>query len=82
MAAKNKQRRRKKDDKKVTFNPGETDMEPGNSGGVEDGGTAAGGGQTKPSDGEQEFSLDEVLRLGGTQVSPGSEEQDVSGPLN
>lgn len=71
MGAKNKQRRRKKGDKTVTFSPEEADMEAGNSGGPEDGETAAGGGQTKPSDGGEELSLDEVLRLGGTKVGPG-----------
>lgn len=71
MAAKNKQRRRRKGDTKVTFNPEETDMEAGNSEGVEDGETAAGGGgQTKPRAGGEEFNLDEVLKLGGTQVGP------------
>lgn len=81
MGAKNKQRRRRKGDKKVTFNPEETDMEAGSSGGVENGGTEAGGGQAKPSDGE-EFSLDEVLRLGGTQVGPSPQDRDNSGSLN
>lgn len=76
MAAKNKQRRRKKGAKKVTFDPEEKDMEAGNSGEAEDGATAAGGsggGRAKPADGGgEEFNLDEVLKLGGTQVSPES----------
>lgn len=79
MAAKNKQRRRKKGDKTVTFGPEETDMGAGNSGGPEDGGTEAGGGQTKPSDGGEEFSLDEVLKLGGTKVSPGPRSRTSAG---
>lgn len=82
MGAKNKQCRRRKGDKKVTFNPEETNMEAGSSGGVENGGSEAGGGQAKPSDGEEQFSLDEVLRLGGTQVGPGPEDRGNSGSLN
>lgn len=78
MGAKNKQRRRRQSDKKVTFNPEDTDMEAGSSGGVENGGTKAGGGQAKPSDDGEEFSLDEVLKLGGTQVGPGPEDRDNS----
>lgn len=68
MGAKNKQRSRRKGDKKVTFNHEELDMEAGSSEGVENGETVAGRGQSKPSDGGEEFNLDEVLRLGGTQV--------------
>lgn len=82
MGAKNKQRRRRKSDKNVTFNPEETDMEAGSSGGVENGGTTAGGGQAKPSDDGEEFSLDEVLRLGGTQVGSGPEGRVNSWSLN
>lgn len=68
MAAKNKHRKKSKATNKVTFQPEEKDMEAENSGGEEDEDSAAeeGEGTTKK---EEEFSLDEVLRLGGTQVS-------------
>lgn len=71
MGAKNKQRVRRKGDKKVTFHPEEADMEAGSSAGMENGEAGAGGGPAKSSDGGEEFSLDEVLRLGGTQVCLG-----------
>ncbi|KAM6992818.1 CCAAT/enhancer-binding protein zeta [Tautogolabrus adspersus] len=69
MAAKNKQRKRSKATTKVTFQP-ENDMEAENDAGEEDGDDeAAGEGEDKAKqDEEEEFSLDEVLRLGGTQA--------------
>ena len=52
----------------MTFQPEESDMEAENSGGEEDeDGAAAGGEDTAEKD--EEFNLEEVLRLGGTQVN-------------
>lgn len=76
MGAKNKHRRGRNGDKKVTFNPEETDMEA-----VGSGATGANDGQAKSGDDGEEFSLDEVLRLGGTQVGPGLEDRDNIGSL-
>ena len=68
MAAKNKHRKKSKATKKVTFQPEESDMEAENSGREEDeDGAAAGGEDTAEKD--EEFNLEEVLRLGGTQVN-------------
>lgn len=82
MGAKNKQRRKRNSAKKVTFNPKETDMEAESSGAGENGGTAADGGQTQSDDGGEELSLDEVLRLGGTQVGSRSGDWGSRGSLN
>lgn len=70
MAAKNKHRTKTKAAKTVTFEPDEKDMEVENSGGEEEGDSGADGGEGRPDKGGDEFSLDEVLRLGGTQVGP------------
>lgn len=71
MAAKNKHRKKSKASGKVTFRPEENDMEAENGGGEEDedSGAGRGGGRPKKEEEEEEFNLDEVLRLGGTQVS-------------
>lgn len=69
MAAKNKHRKRSKASSKVTFQPEENDMEAENSGGDEEEDPAADEGEDGGKNEEEEFSLDEVLRLGGTQVS-------------
>lgn len=57
----------------MTFRPEENDMEAENSGGEEDEdpGAGRGGGRPKKEEEgeEEEFNLEEVLRLGGTQVS-------------
>ncbi|KAF1376986.1 hypothetical protein PFLUV_G00217190 [Perca fluviatilis] len=68
MASKNKYRKKSKASSKVTFQPEEDDMEAENSGGEEDGDPADGGGEDRGKKEEEEFSLDEVLRLGGTQA--------------
>ncbi|XP_029281106.1 CCAAT/enhancer-binding protein zeta [Cottoperca gobio] len=67
MAAKNKQRKKSKASNKVTFQPAEDDMQAENSGGEEDEDPADDGEEDKGQTEEEEFSLDEVLRLGGTQ---------------
>uniref|UniRef100_UPI0037E8CFA8 CCAAT/enhancer-binding protein zeta n=1 Tax=Semicossyphus pulcher TaxID=241346 RepID=UPI0037E8CFA8 len=67
MAAKNKHRKRSKPTSKVTFQNEEDDMEAENSGGEEEEDSAADGGGDRAKT-EEEFSLDEVLRLGGTQA--------------
>lgn len=55
----------------MTFEPEEKDMEAENSGGEEEGDSRADGGEGRPDKGGgDEFSLEEVLRLGGTQVGP------------
>lgn len=54
-------------------------MEAGSSGGLENEGTAADGGQAKSGDDGEEFSLGEVLRLGGTQVGPGPKTGTIEG---
>ncbi|XP_070843961.1 CCAAT/enhancer-binding protein zeta [Chaetodon trifascialis] len=64
MAAKNKHRKRAKATNNVTFQPEENDTEAENSGEEEDG-ADEGEGRAKQDD---EFSLEEVLRLGGTQA--------------
>lgn len=55
----------------MTFQPEENDMEAENNGGEgdEDPGADEGEGRAKKEEEEEEFSLEEVLRLGGTQVS-------------
>lgn len=70
MAAKNKHHKKSKASGKVTFQPEENDMEAENNGGEEDGdpGADEGEGRAKKEE-EEEFRLEEVLRLGGTQVS-------------
>lgn len=69
MAAKNKQRKKSKTAQKVTFQ--EKEHEPGaeNSGGEEEEDSAADEGKDKAKQDEEELSLDEILLLGGTQVS-------------
>ncbi|XP_033504858.2 CCAAT/enhancer-binding protein zeta [Epinephelus lanceolatus] len=68
MAAKNKHRKNAKATKKVTFQPADNDMEAENGGGEEDGDPAADEGEDRGKKEEEELSLDEVLRLGGTQA--------------
>lgn len=68
MAAKNKHRKKSKASSEVTFEPEEHDMEAENSGGEEEGDSAGDEGEDRAKQEEEEFSLDEVLRLGGTQV--------------
>lgn len=70
MAAKNKHRKKTKAAKTVTFEPDEKDMEAENSGREEEGNSGADGGEGRPDKGGDEFNLEEVLRLGGTQVGP------------
>ncbi|XP_044024988.1 CCAAT/enhancer-binding protein zeta [Siniperca chuatsi] len=67
MAAKNKHRKKSKATSKVTFEPEENDVEAENSGGEEDEDSAADEGEGR-AEKDEEFSLDEVLRLGGTQA--------------
>uniref|UniRef100_G3PDL1 CCAAT/enhancer-binding protein zeta n=1 Tax=Gasterosteus aculeatus aculeatus TaxID=481459 RepID=G3PDL1_GASAC len=64
MAAINKRRRKSKG----TFQPAEADMEAENISGEEDGDPEADGGEDSATEEEEEFSLDDVLRLGGTQA--------------
>ncbi|XP_035534472.1 CCAAT/enhancer-binding protein zeta [Morone saxatilis] len=68
MAAKNKHRKKPRASSKETFQPQEDDMEADNGGGEEDGDSAADEGEDRAKKEEEEFSLDEVLRLGGTQA--------------
>ncbi|TDH00768.1 hypothetical protein EPR50_G00191810 [Perca flavescens] len=68
MASKNKSRKKSKASNKVTFQPEEDDMEAENCGGEEDEDPAENGGEDRGKKEEEEFSLDEVLRLGGTQA--------------
>lgn len=78
MAARNKQRRRSKAPQKVTFEPEENEEEAGSGSGAEDEDPAADEREDKATKGEDEFSLEEVLRLGGTQVSsPGESSRDT-----
>jgi len=71
MATKAKHRKKSKAGSKVTFRPATDDMEADNIGGEEDEVPAADGGEDrgKEEGEEEEFNLDEVLRLGGTQAS-------------
>lgn len=70
MAAKNKHRKRPKTAKKGAVWSKDSEEEPEMNGNEEDVDPAAGDTEeTKEADGE-ELSLDEVLRLGGTKVSP------------
>lgn len=67
MAAKNKQRKKSKATKKVTFEAEGNEPEAENSGGEEDEGEEK---NTKEEEREEEeLSLEEVLRLGGTKVN-------------
>ncbi|KAF3703208.1 CCAAT/enhancer-binding protein zeta CCAAT-box-binding transcription factor [Channa argus] len=68
MAPKNRHPRKPKAANKVTFEPEENDMEPEAGSGEEGEDPAAGGGEQRAKKDEEEFSLDEVLRLGGTQA--------------
>ncbi|XP_040920551.1 CCAAT/enhancer-binding protein zeta isoform X2 [Toxotes jaculatrix] len=68
MAAKNKHRRKPKRTNKVTFQPEENELEAENGSGEEDGDSAADGGEGRAKKDKEEFSLDEVLLLGGTQA--------------
>ncbi|KAL6095491.1 cebpz [Pungitius sinensis] len=68
MAAINKRRRKSKGSRKGTFQPAEADMEAENISGEEDGDPEADGGEDRATEEEEEFSLDDVLRLGGTQA--------------
>ncbi|KAM8832147.1 CCAAT/enhancer-binding protein zeta [Spinachia spinachia] len=68
MAAINKRRRKSKGSRKGTFQAAEADMEAENMGGEEDGDPEAGGVEDRATEEEEEFSLDDVLRLGGTQA--------------
>ncbi|KAK1889536.1 CCAAT/enhancer-binding protein zeta [Dissostichus eleginoides] len=69
MAAKNKQRKKSKAGFKVSFQPAKDDMEAENSGGEEGEDPAEDGRKDKGKKGEEEeFNLDDVLRLGGTQA--------------
>lgn len=68
MAAKNKHSKKSKTPSKVTFQPEEHDLEAENSGGEEDKDSAGDEGADGAKKDEEEFSLEEVLRLGGTQV--------------
>lgn len=70
MAAKNKHRKKTKAAKTATFEPEDKDMEAENGGGDEEGDSGADGGEGRPDEGGDEFNLEEVLRLGGTQVCP------------
>ncbi|XP_071324200.1 CCAAT/enhancer-binding protein zeta [Trachinotus anak] len=70
MAAKNKHRKKSKP-KKVTFQPEENDLDGEKSCGEEEEDSAPGGGEDrakKQTKDEEEFSVEEVLRLGGTQA--------------
>ncbi|XP_034755237.1 CCAAT/enhancer-binding protein zeta isoform X2 [Etheostoma cragini] len=68
MASKNKNRKKSRAGSKVTFQPEEDNMEAENSGGEEEEDPANNGGENRGKKEEEEFSLDEVLRLGGTQA--------------
>lgn len=68
MAARNKNRKKPKATKNVTFQAEERDVEPGNGSGEEDEDSAPDEGEHGAKTDEEEFSLEEVLRLGGTQV--------------
>ncbi|KAM9338884.1 CCAAT/enhancer-binding protein zeta [Symphorus nematophorus] len=69
MAAKNKHRKKPKAVGKVTFEAEENeDMEAENSGGEEDEDAGGDEGEDGTAKKEEEFNLEEVLRLGGTQA--------------
>ncbi|KAM7368335.1 hypothetical protein PAMP_014562 [Pampus punctatissimus] len=68
MAAKNKHRKKPKAANKVTFQPEDGDLEAENRSGEEDEDPAADEGEDRAKKAEDEFSLEEVLRLGGTQA--------------
>ncbi|GAA6231719.1 CCAAT/enhancer-binding protein zeta [Lates japonicus] len=68
MAAKNKHRKKPKTTNKVSFQPEENDVEAENGSGEEDEDSAADKGENRGKKNEEEFSLEEVLRLGGTQA--------------
>ncbi|XP_029351916.1 CCAAT/enhancer-binding protein zeta isoform X2 [Echeneis naucrates] len=67
MAAKNKHRKKPKPTK-VSFRPAEDEPEPENGGEGEDEQAEADEGGGRAGKEEEEFSLEEVLRLGGTQA--------------
>ena len=69
MAAKNKNRKRSEAGRKASFQSKEDDMEAENGSVEEDENHGANGGDEGAGN-DDEFSLEEVLRLGGTQVSP------------
>ncbi|XP_053193550.1 CCAAT/enhancer-binding protein zeta [Scomber japonicus] len=68
MAAKNKIRKRSKATSKVTFQPEDEDPEAENGSGEEEEDSTVNGGQDKGKKAEEEFNLEEVLKLGGTQA--------------
>uniref|UniRef100_A0A3P8T7X6 CCAAT/enhancer-binding protein zeta n=1 Tax=Amphiprion percula TaxID=161767 RepID=A0A3P8T7X6_AMPPE len=68
MAAKNKHRKKSKATDKMTFQTEDNEPEAENSGGGEDEDLAGDEGGDKANKDEEEFSLEEVLRLGGTQA--------------
>ncbi|XP_058469988.1 CCAAT/enhancer-binding protein zeta isoform X2 [Solea solea] len=68
MAAKNNHRRKHKPAFKASFKAEELEPEAENGDGEGDEEAAADGGEGKAGENDDEFSLDEVLRLGGTQA--------------
>ncbi|CAK6978790.1 CCAAT/enhancer-binding protein zeta [Scomber scombrus] len=68
MAAKNKIRKRSKATSKVTFQPEDEDPEADKGSGEEEEDSAPNGGQDRGKKEEEEFNLEEVLKLGGTQA--------------
>uniref|UniRef100_A0A3Q1G6R9 CCAAT/enhancer-binding protein zeta n=1 Tax=Acanthochromis polyacanthus TaxID=80966 RepID=A0A3Q1G6R9_9TELE len=68
MAAKNKHRKKSKATDKMTFQAEGNEPDAENSGGEEDEDLAGDEGEDKANKEEEEFSLEEVLRLGGTQA--------------
>ncbi|XP_068454855.1 CCAAT/enhancer-binding protein zeta [Clinocottus analis] len=68
MAAKNKHRKRSKATSKASFQPEEAEMEAESVGGDEDEDPAPDEEEDKGTKEDEEFNLDEVLRLGGTQA--------------
>lgn len=68
MAAKNKHRKKPKATRNVVLQAEENDMENKNNSGEEEEDPAHGEGQHRASKDKEDFNLDEVLRLGGTQV--------------
>nr|XP_046229485.1 CCAAT/enhancer-binding protein zeta [Scatophagus argus] len=68
MAAKNKHRKKSKPTTKVTIQHEENDLEAENGDGEDNEDSAADEGDGGAKKNEDEFSLDEVLRLGGTQA--------------
>uniref|UniRef100_A0A3B5BHS7 CCAAT enhancer binding protein zeta n=1 Tax=Stegastes partitus TaxID=144197 RepID=A0A3B5BHS7_9TELE len=69
MAAKNKHRKKSKKTNEVTFQAEDNEPEAENGGGGEEDEDLGGGeGQGKANGDDEEFSLEEVLRLGGTRA--------------